>query len=406
MKAMIFEPAYRGHHLHYVRVLTQGLMDLGVEVAWALSSDAPESDEFRVHLASLRDGVRLSTPTAGIQSLGYRSWKKVGGDLFREVRATRPDRVFLPYTGGLTAALGRQVRPWPFPDTALEGLVMRGGWAYPQPELRAKVRQAAILRMIRRIPWARLHILDPLAYCGMRNRGVLDPRRHVLIPEPVEPMPSLSTSEARTRLGLPNNGRWAVVVGQQDKRKGTDRLLEAFLRADTPAEARLLLAGTTSPDIHAWVRVSGKGLVKQGKLVLMDRYLSEDELSAALHAADLIVAPHFRPVGSSGLLVRAAAIRKPVLATDYGWVGWATRTFNLGRTVDIENPQAYADALTAAFNQLTPFGNDLTPTFVKYHTLNNHLQHWLSGTRVALGIKGNEARVEWPTPYLDSSYRT
>lgn len=395
MHALIYEPAHGGHHLHYVRVLTQGLLDLGLNVTWALSKSAPSSQEFAVHLAHLAHRVQLTTPTHGPQGLGFKTWKQVGSDLIHEVQRLQPDRVFLPYTGGLPLALGTRLRPWPFPKIAIEGLVMRGGWAYPQPNFAAAARQKALLATCCRVPWDRLHLLDPLPYFWMKKHGKLAPDRYALIPEPVEPLPAILPSEARQRLGLPTDGHWAVVTGQQDSRKGVDRLLAAYARAEIPDNARLLLAGKASDEIRDWIASEGRTLVEQGKLHQIDRYLSEEEFDLALNAADVMVAPHFRPVGSSGLLVRAAALGKTVLSTDYGWTGWATKTFGLGTTVNIENSRAYADSLTGFFRAPPTFGNAHTNAFVAYHTFDNHLAHWLVRTRAALGQPADPGCRSW-----------
>lgn len=406
MTALIFEPAITGHHLHFVRILTRGLLDLGVRVVLGLPEGAADAPEFAVHLADLADRVELSRPVVKPATPTTRAWRAVGEDLVRLTGELRPDRVFLPYTGGLPLALGLRWRPWPFPDVALEGLVMRGGWAYPSPSRKAAFRQRMLLHLLRRVPWDRLHLLDPLPYFWMQQRGKLDAQRHHLIPEPVEPIAEVSPTDARQRLGLPTDGRWAVVTGQQDSRKGIDRLLRAYAEADTPDDARLLLAGKASDEIRGWVNRDGQALVAQGKLHQIDRYLSEEEFDLALNAADTMVAPHFRPVGSSGLLVRAAALNKPVLATDYGWTGWATQTFGLGRTVDIEDPAAYAEALTALFRDPPAFGNGHTAGFVAYHTLDNHLAHWLAQTRAALGQPVDPGYRDWNELFPPNAFET
>jgi glycosyltransferase involved in cell wall biosynthesis len=60
---------------------------------------------------------------------------------------------------------------------------------------------------------------------------------------------------------------------------------------------------------------------------------------------DVVLAPYQRFVGSSGTLVWAAALQKPVLAQSYGLVGELVRRFQLGEAVDTQSPDALSGAV-------------------------------------------------------------
>ncbi len=62
-------------------------------------------------------------------------------------------------------------------------------------------------------------------------------------------------------------------------------------------------------------------------------------------ATDLVLAPHQRHVGSSGILLRAAAAGVPLLTQKYGAMGETVRAWKLGITVDTGNPSEIARAL-------------------------------------------------------------
>jgi len=156
-----------------------------------------------------------------------------------------------------------------------------------------------------------------------------------------------------------------------------------------------LLAGKLSREFSEDLKREAADALRSGRLVVIDRYLSEEEHALALNAADMIAAPQPDAVGSSGLLVRAAALRRPILASDFGWIGWATKTFGLGRTVNVSDPIAYAKAIQASFASTPAFGNTLTERFQRYHRLSNHVAHWLVDTRAAMGIAPSPTIDRW-----------
>lgn len=403
MKVMIFEPISGGHHLHYVKVLTEGLLNLGAEVLWALPTGSLKTEEFQVHLAALSNRIAFTRSVPPLVTANFRGWRSASKVLLDLTSEVRPDRVMLPYTGGLPAALGSRLRPWPFHDVKLEGLVMRGAWAYPATTYRAAVQNRLNLRLLLRVPWDRLHILDPLVFAWLTDYRIWGYERCRLIPEPVESIARVPPEKARAQLGLPPDGRWLVVTGMQDRRKGSDLLLNAFVNSELPHDARLLLAGKASRDVIQQFEATKRCAEWGSRIFLLDRYLTDHEHDLALNAAEYMAAPHPRPVGSSGLLVRAAALGKPVLATDYGWVGWATQCFGLGRTVNVNEPAQYRNAITHFFDDPPTFGNERTSAFVDYHCQANQIAHWLTQTRLAMGIKHDGELRTWQSLNLSNT---
>src|SRR5690606_19232678 len=81
---------------------------------------------------------------------------------------------------------------------------------------------------------------------------------------------------------------------------------------------------------------------------LHDAYVPLEEGQTLLAAADLVWAAYDNHVGSSAVLIRAAAAGRPVLSQAYALMGEETRRHRLGRTVDQRDPAALTDALAAA----------------------------------------------------------
>ncbi|MGL4513273.1 MAG: hypothetical protein ACRCT8_09310 [Lacipirellulaceae bacterium] len=387
MKALIVDPTHTGHHLQYVGVLARGLLDLGAEVTLLLGRDAEASAELQTHLADVAPRVELVAALSAVRDGSLKNWRASAREIGSHLVGRDWDRVFLPYADGLAQAIETPpALSGPLRRAPCEGLLMRGNWGYPQRTWRGRIRAKLGKHLVLRGPWRVLHVLDPLPYFPLSNTAAARSGRVRLIPEAVEPLEQVPARDARRALGLPAEGRWMAVTGMQDSRKGSDKLVRAFLASGAPDDARLLLAGKLSREFSDELHREGADALRSGRIAVIDRYLSEEEHALALNAGEMVVSPHPDAVGSSGLLVRAAALRKPVLASDFGWVGWATRTFGLGRTVNVSDRAAYAEAIRAFFTDTPTFGNELTEPFQHYHRLDNHVAHWLADTRVAMGL--------------------
>ena len=79
---------------------------------------------------------------------------------------------------------------------------------------------------------------------------------------------------------------------------------------------------------------------------LVDRYVTEEEASAYLSRADVVVIPYRRASGS-GVLTCAFSYSKPVIATRVGGLPEAIEEGVTGRIIPPEDPQALADAVKA-----------------------------------------------------------
>jgi hypothetical protein len=136
------------------------------------------------------------------------------------------------------------------------------------------------------------------------------------------------------------------------------------------------------------------------RVVLLDRYVSDEELGAAFFAADVIAVTHPRQIGSSGTLVRAAAAERYLLTSDFGWVGWVNQLFQLGTSVNVADTDALAAALKTAFDRSESFRRtEAANRFCRYHTVQNQQAHWLreiaEQLRLTVGSLANRLDWDW-----------
>jgi len=399
MHVLIVEPDLAGHHAPYLAHMIEALAELGVQTTVAVPTDTYDRVEYRGHLHSVRDkadfqcvveaGARGSAGAAYATAAAIRS----------AVRRFAPEHLLVPYIDGVTQVatlLGATGFPTIPRGLFSEGLLFRGGFAYSGLSTRARLQHGVSRRLLSRSPWSVVHFLDPLPFDEVcRQDGRLAARSR-LMPDPVEPAPRVSRTEARRALGLAEDGRYVVLAGGIDRRKGADLLLHAFLRAKLSANDRLLLAGSLDPEIKASLLGEFEPLIADGRIVLLDRYLPMEHLLLAIVAADLVCVPYPSHIGSASILIRAAAAERPVLGSSFGWVGHMTSRFGLGWSCDVLRSDELARALGSALDRAGSWHRgDAAQRFAEFHSVANFRAHWTSALRNRLGLPEHPDKRSW-----------
>ena len=399
MHVLIVEPDLAGHHAPYLAHMIEALAELGVQTTVAVPTDTYDRVEYRVHLHSVRDeadfqcvveaGARGSAGAAYATAAAIRS----------AVRRFKPDHLLVPYIDGVTQVatlLGATGYPIIPRGLFSEGLLFRGGFAYGGLSTRARLQHSVSRRLLSLSPWSVIHFLDPLPFDDVCSRDGRLAARVRLLPDPVEPAPRVSRAEARRALGLAEDGRYIVLAGGIDRRKGADLLLHAFLRARLSANDRLLLAGTLAPDIRASLTGDFEPLIAENRIVLLDRYLPMEQLLLAIVASDLVCVPYPSHIGSASILIRAAAAERPVLGSTFGWVGHMTSRFDLGWSCNVLRSDEFAQALATALDRAVSWHRgDAGQRFAEFHSVANFRAHWTSALRHRLGLPEHPDKRSW-----------
>jgi glycosyltransferase involved in cell wall biosynthesis len=317
--------------------------------------------------------------------------------LRQALRRSRAEWLYVPYGDGLSQVLGaRRTMMLPTIPRGIpaEALMMRGSFAYPAQDLKQKLSAKASWAMASRAPWSVVHVLDPVVYDAIvhRRRGSRVTDRYRLMPDPVEVPVADDRTAARARLGLPTGGRYVVCVGIIDRRKGCDMLIEAFARAVSgpsrlTSEDRLLLAGRHEPAVRELLASQHSQLVREGRILSMDRTLVTEQLLDALVASDLVAALYPRHIGSSSIVIRAAAARRLVLAHHFGWLGAIVPKFGLGWTCDATNLDELTEAIPTALDRTSNHRpTEAADRFVAFHSIENFRAHWTAELRRYLNL--------------------
>ncbi len=152
----------------------------------------------------------------------------------------------------------------------------------------------------------------------------------------------------RSRLGLPNDKKVLLYVGNMEPVKGTDLAIEAFCLLGKVYDDLIFVLvgdGTIRPDLEQVVGQAGiSGRVR------FEGRKPNSEVAQYLNSADLLVMPS-RNEGRPAAIMESLASGTPVVATRVGGIPELISDENLGRLVDPEDPQALAEGISSALER-------------------------------------------------------
>jgi glycosyltransferase involved in cell wall biosynthesis len=278
-----------------------------------------------------------------------------------------------------------------------EIVLMFGKYASEQLGWRGHWKQQWALGVLARGPWTRIHHILPYAVRRIARFSPSLARRVALAPDPIDAAPEIDRRQARRMLSISESARVISLVGLIERRKGVRELLEAMeiaaprLRSDDC----VLLAGHASEEVSGWLEHRFRGLVRQGRIVNLNRYLSQQELWAACIGADVVCTPYPQHVYSASIVIRAAAAGVPVLSNSIGWMDETIRHFSLGSTCDTNDREIFADAIVHGLNDAGRFRlNSRARNFVKFHTVANFSNHITERLSQRMGLPA-ASRFQW-----------
>jgi glycosyltransferase involved in cell wall biosynthesis len=262
---------------------------------------------------------------------------------------------------------------------------------------RGYVRQFLERTLLRFGPWKRVHTIDPLVFTWVKQRGGKLSERFHLLPEPVEEFPRISKESARRSLGIPQEGRYIGSAGVHTMPyKGTQLLVEAFSRAELLPTDRLLIAGPLGDNLMHRLNTEFAQLYHSGRIVVVDKYLTEVDLMTSLAAMDLVCTPYSDHLGSSAIVIRAAQAGRPVLAPHAGWFAEIIPPFQLGDTGPILEITTLAAELKTALERSERFRVSLgCERLIEYSKSDNFARLWASRLRERIGLPLDKDLRTW-----------
>ncbi len=324
---LLYEPRAEGHHPGWLRFITEDLLSAGYQLSLAVDQRPAGQSIIQDHLGSLLKEVSL---VSVYDDAGQRRGGTVGS-VELCLRESGAESVFLCALDEIASAIERRAAFGLFPPALLRGRV---GGIYHRPRFMVASRfspnrwlkQAGFCRLLRNGWLRQVLLLDP--YLLERWRKVLPDAPFYFLPDPCPPGYLSDRAAARKALGVPQDKRIFLFYGVGSRRKGLHLATEAFLQIPAANPAFLLCAGRIEPS----PTVAGAlgSLTNQGRALSINRYVSNDEEKLLFAAADFVLLPYIHHFGTSGVLSRAAAAGKPVIASDEELLGSLVKEHQLG----------------------------------------------------------------------------
>jgi glycosyltransferase involved in cell wall biosynthesis len=160
-------------------------------------------------------------------------------------------------------------------------------------------------------------------------------------------MEDFDNRNIRSRCGI--EGNVLLFFGFVREYKGLKYLIEALPEILSKVKVTLLIVGEFWEDKDAYVRlINNYGL--KDDIIVIDRYVSNEEIGDYFRAADLVVQPYISATGS-GVIMSAFAFNKPVVATNVGCLPQVVEDGKTGYLVAPKAPHELAQAIIKFFQE-------------------------------------------------------
>lgn len=352
---LFYEPTHTGHHLPYLARMLPGFLRLPLKAVLATTPEAVSSEEYRLSLAPFGDRLELCeecVPRGRSSDLAY-AWRRFW-EARRLAHKLQPEHLCVMYGHGIwqiwamLRLLGVRLAP---SQTVVELWEYRGGFSYPDANgLGDRVKRWLLRSLLRSGQLQVLQCDDEYLYeyAGCVAGGATEVK---LTPNPIKFRDPVEKDEARRTLGIDHAGRYLGCAGMVTRTKGCDLAVRAFAQmaedvGQASADCRLLLAGPHSDEIKSLLEEAPyRGMVEQGRIVSLDRFLNEDEMFLAAASSDIVLAPYPNHSGRSSIILWAAAAGRPVLAVNRGCIQRVVEQERLGETTVVRDTQAFSQAM-------------------------------------------------------------
>jgi glycosyltransferase involved in cell wall biosynthesis len=402
MRVLIIEQSsVAGHYLNSVQHLVQAFAPLGCEIIVAVPDTVPESTQFKIYLSPHQSHFRLEFIPARDETISRWRMMLTNARAFRALIArVNPDAVYVPSLDVVRSLdrISQSVAWWFALRPRLsrlhcEALILGLPAAYGMTRRSSFINKA----LVRTMPFDIVHYIDPVAFEWVLSKvGGKAGRRARFIADPVEPLSLPTRSKARAMLRLPEHKRLIMSVGLQDYRKGVDYLIRACARWRPAEPASIVLAGQLSPQISQLVTNEYHYLVEEGRLIVLDQYLTKDDFFACFAAADLIVTPYRPQPHPSHIVLHAVTAGRMVLASNSGWLAYMVPKFSLGRLCDPEDPELLAETLDLALHEAEKYEpSPAAKRLIEFHRSDNFVSQWRRELRRLMGKSEDAAPRDW-----------
>jgi glycosyltransferase involved in cell wall biosynthesis len=327
-RILIYEPQVGGHHVGWLRFITEDLLGAGFPLSLALDTRPEAMKRIESQMGDLLPRVQIQSafPPSGDKTK-ITSPARVAACLKESGAAL----AFLANFNDIASTALRLAAIGLMPDQSLRGrlggiyfrpLFLNSGALSPNQAL----KRIGFSRLIRNSWLNPILMIDPLPHSIAKGRYANAPI-HLL----ADPYPENFEADrvlARKQFNLPDEKFVFLFYGGGYKRKGLHLATKAMLSMSTPGRAYLLCAGLQPDDKE--LKKELEMLRSHGHATIINRYVSAEEEKQLFAACDMVLLPYIHHLDGSGVLSRTAGAGKPALASDEYLIGHVVRSYKMG----------------------------------------------------------------------------
>ncbi len=351
-RLLLYEPRIEGHHLVWLKFITEDLLSAGWPLALAVDTRPASYDRVKKRLGPLLEQVT-------VLPVYENSGQKMGGEGVASVancfERSGAQQVFLNTFDEIASPLLRSAAFGRMPPASLRGKV---GGIYIRPRFLAQrgfslnewLKDRGFARLMREGWLKPLLFLDP--WINEKYHSRFPQTQTFALPDPSPDNFQADQDSARKLFGISPDRQVFLFYGGAYRRKGLHLAVEAFLSLPKNRNAFLLCAGQQPDDTS--VKEGLETLVREDRAQVLSRYIFEEEEKQLFAACDVVLLPYIRHFGNSAVLSRAAGAGKTVIASDEELVSRLVREHRLGLLF----PSGDAVALRQAILSVTRASTD------------------------------------------------
>jgi glycosyltransferase involved in cell wall biosynthesis len=325
---LLYEPRTEGHHLAWLRLITEDLCSAGYRLTLAADLRPGAEAKLRDHLGQFYEEVKWFN---AYDANGRRHLDGKAESVAYCLEQSGAENVFLCTLDEIASSCWRRAAFGFMPPAILRG---RMGGIYHRPRFMATPRwspnrllKETGFRQLLRQGWLRqIVFLDEFLARDCQAEYPGNPI--FFLPDPCLDMSAGAVADARRQLDVPPDRRVFLCYGTGARRKGLHLAVEAFLKLPAGSPAFLLCVGRQNFDRQT--EAGMKQLEAQGRARLINRYVSMAEEKFSFAACDMVLLPYVGHFGISAVLSQAMAANKPVIASDEQLLGRLVREHQPG----------------------------------------------------------------------------
>ena len=350
MRVLIVEPKADGHHMvSYVRFIVRAAVGRGWSVQLLTTENAVGHKAFEIVRGELppdsrihvMDDVEKPSSSASVALMHTQNsfYNALARGFARLPERRDFDFVYVVNLDHFDKVLS--LRGSPFGQLSFGGMMMSVKFHRHAmglgPESRNDFFYGWLFRRMLAIPNLEFcTVVDEpfMEYAAGQNRE--EYRKLVHVPDVGELCGNMSRDGARRKLGIGEDRFVVLVFGALTRRKGIRELLQAVEElSQDQGIVQVHLAGRQNESIKALMKTPlATGLKRRNRLIVSEGFQDEEQEYRAFRSADAVWVGYVMGfTGSSGVLIQAASIGLPAIASDKGLVGWLTKKHGLGVTV-------------------------------------------------------------------------